>query len=953
MNPVVPSPAIPTLRTPTTASISALGNPYSRIRPTPKPQATAAGVSAVAGQPRPVPANSLVNFMPGVKAAMAMPSPVPGPMSMPAAPPMPAAMPMPGAMPAMPGPAPMPGAMPPAVPPVRRPKTTQDAAKELAILQEAEAVDDRSDPYRDIVADHIASDAKTAADSSDEEDETRAGQSGSLGRGWTWRFLNKDIAENEDRWFPRLIKSDATPVVESLASPTRQAILGALAGGGLGALGGAALTSAAGSSSPSPTIALGALGALGGGIGAYAHRATENDEVINDLRFLPPGATNAERRRLQELRRKLEEERMQAEMQKPATDLSKIPLPAIEFNPPQRSERNPGGYAGPGGYMPSLRKFLNPPPPPPPPPSPQEPQEPPAKTKFQSSLEELDRRLHDATSSDAVNKQIAIGFADTASDRVKQEPSPAGEPKSLSSRLGSREVLLPLAALGGVGGLGYLVHRLRKRRLERGAEKPAAEKRAYRNALLGAAAGGFLGGGAVEDAGTFRIGSIGFNPITAGLGAVGMNKKLLANTGAGAGLAGTFKSNIGGNAAVQGLRYGVGGGIVGGALDASLGAMNYDTDGDFARYMSRAGLGVGLGRGALRGRYLNTNPTAGMRINLGGGGSRALTDIERQYVLRGQTATQSIQQAQNAARAEAVTGLGASTPPDARLARSLFRESRRAENDGAGSVYDQLRKLRGAEFRNSQGSSASGLDQVHRQGRGMFDGLFAASPVTPLVGLGNFAVTGRTGIPAMFRDAARTAGGRAGIGIGAVSTGAVGLNIANNRIDRAADQKVREFVDRNRDYLRDTADTEVDRLMDEKLMPKITDGLVGGLGSSVSAAGRGMGRAAAKAVDYLNNRAEGAVDDQTNRFVNNQLGLDRILAGLGLDPARMSPMQKLMIVGGVPAAGVGAAFGSPLLAGAGALGTALGVAPSLMGGHRDELEKQRRIQQAMQTAPPM
>lgn len=60
--------------------------------------------------------------------------------------------------------------------------------------------------------------------------------------------------------------------------------------------------------------------------------------------------------------------------------------------------------------------------------------------------------------------------------------------------------------------------------------------------------------------------------------------------------------------------------------------------------------------------------------------------------------------------------------------------------------------------------------------------------------------------------------------------------------------------------------------------------------------------------------------------------VDSLFRGLGMDPTRMSPLQKLMILGGTGAAGGGMLAGSPMLAGAGGLSLLGGALPALMHG---------------------
>lgn len=61
-------------------------------------------------------------------------------------------------------------------------------------------------------------------------------------------------------------------------------------------------------------------------------------------------------------------------------------------------------------------------------------------------------------------------------------------------------------------------------------------------------------------------------------------------------------------------------------------------------------------------------------------------------------------------------------------------------------------------------------------------------------------------------------------------------------------------------------------------------------------------------------------------------GVDGIFRSLGMDPSRMSPLQKMMVLGGSAAAGGGAALGSPIMAGVGGVGALAGLLPQFMPG---------------------
>lgn len=85
---------------------------------------------------------------------------------------------------------------------------------------------------------------------------------------------------------------------------------------------------------------------------------------------------------------------------------------------------------------------------------------------------------------------------------------------------------------------------------------------------------------------------------------------------------------------------------------------------------------------------------------------------------------------------------------------------------------------------------------------------------------------------------------------------------------------------------------------------------------------------------YMSSR--GLTDPHTGQFNPGRgmlSGADGIFQALGLDPSRMSPIQKLMILGGAIGGGGGLIGGSPSLAGAGGLSMLGGLLPSMGGQH--------------------
>ncbi len=67
-------------------------------------------------------------------------------------------------------------------------------------------------------------------------------------------------------------------------------------------------------------------------------------------------------------------------------------------------------------------------------------------------------------------------------------------------------------------------------------------------------------------------------------------------------------------------------------------------------------------------------------------------------------------------------------------------------------------------------------------------------------------------------------------------------------------------------------------------------------------------------------------------FGNMMSQTDGVFRAMGMDPSRMSPVQKAMILGGGAAAGGGAISGNPGVAGMGGLSMMGGMLPALLGG---------------------
>lgn len=311
-----------------------LGSPVSRspgmLRPSWSPVATGPGnlkspispfgKTAMIAAAAPVPGITANQPPPPGPPGMAAPPPPSGPLP-PAppgggAPPPPPMPPPPGAPPGAPMAPPPPGGMPPAAPMAEpppaplaanprmnppSPKTSQQAQLEMMKLQMLEAKQQATDPRNfgeateDLQDQGMAMGTKMAhlIKRSYTEGGEDAPAEGTKMRGWQWKALLKSQDEASTAWAPRMFSGDETPLTEMLASPGKQGLLGALAGGALGGTAGYHANQAVptGQGDLANAAIGGGLGALAGGIGAYAHRRRQNDKVTDALRRTPPGAT--------------------------------------------------------------------------------------------------------------------------------------------------------------------------------------------------------------------------------------------------------------------------------------------------------------------------------------------------------------------------------------------------------------------------------------------------------------------------------------------------------------------------------------------------------------------------------------------------------------------------------------------------------------------------------------
>lgn len=65
-------------------------------------------------------------------------------------------------------------------------------------------------------------------------------------------------------------------------------------------------------------------------------------------------------------------------------------------------------------------------------------------------------------------------------------------------------------------------------------------------------------------------------------------------------------------------------------------------------------------------------------------------------------------------------------------------------------------------------------------------------------------------------------------------------------------------------------------------------------------------------------------------------GADGIFRSMGMDPSKLSPLQKVMILGGATAGAGGLLAGAPVMAGVGGASAAAGLLPMLMPGQSQQ-----------------
>lgn len=111
---------------------------------------------------------------------------------------------------------------------------------------------------------------------------------------------NRAISTGENQWISRVAPGYRTPLPALLSSPSKGFALSTTAGGAAGAVGGIIAASAKLSGGATWGRALAWMGGIAGGgillgalsgVGLYFARRQRNDDVIEMMRRLPPGAT--------------------------------------------------------------------------------------------------------------------------------------------------------------------------------------------------------------------------------------------------------------------------------------------------------------------------------------------------------------------------------------------------------------------------------------------------------------------------------------------------------------------------------------------------------------------------------------------------------------------------------------------------------------------------------------
>ncbi|MBS3927491.1 MAG: hypothetical protein KGZ65_02600 [Sphingomonadales bacterium] len=230
-------------------------------------------------------------------------------------------------------------------------------------------------------------------------------------------------------------------------------------------------------------------------------------------------------------------------------------------------------------------------------------------------------------------------------------------------------------------------------------------------------------------------------------------------------------------------------------------------------------------------------------------------------------------------------------------------------------VMAQASKMSGPARADFLAKNMSMAGQVNSLGAKATQGLeqFARGSMAPLTGVGKTGWNLMTGAKNPFSSAWKgavpgTRLGRIGATVGGVGMGATALGMGSeylhNRFSNAVDEKLGDVYN--------------------QAMPQFQDDAAGFLDQYMQSRG------------LMNEQGQFDPMQTVNRnggiMGSMMQGSDKIFQGLGMDPSRMSPMQKMMIMGGALGLGGGAMGGSPGVAGAGGLAMMGGLLPTLMQG---------------------
>jgi len=162
-----------------------------------------------------------------------------------------------------------------------------------------------------------------------------------------------------------------------------------------------------------------------------------------------------------------------------------------------------------------------------------------------------------------------------------------------------------------------------------------------------------------------------------------------------------------------------------------------------------------------------------------------------------------------------------------------------------------------------------------------------------------------------------TPGRIAGRLIGGTGMAATGIGTAGGYFTNKVKDTVKDSLGENMPEVFDAATEHADKYLASRLP------LMGHLGDQ-----------------YLDERGlldqEGQFDPTHGMKQKFQSSADHLLYGMGLDPSRMSPLQKMMLLGGAGVGGAGLMTGNPLLAGAGGVAASASLLPYMLPGQSQQ-----------------